>query len=131
VTISVLSGVAFFLLFGALVILTLSGALSAMVINGQNQRTIRRQNEMQYQIWVQQQAAPQVAVVDPPQLPYSDPAPAMQLPQSSSFVPAVPRPNERLVMSCVEFVTALFDDNGTPNPRRILGPHTKRPGQIQ
>lgn len=62
VTVSVLSGVAFFFLFGALVLLTLSGTLTAIVTNGQNQKTIQQRDALPYRY--AQDAQKSIQVVD-------------------------------------------------------------------
>lgn len=123
VTISVLSGVTFFLLFGALVILTLSGALPAMVINGQNQKTTRQLHRLQYTAQMEQ--AQRVTVVDHPQLPYEAPAP-MQLPSSPSFVPAVAPVEDNLRFMAAGFINELFDlETGEFHPKRVT-PNAKQ-----
>lgn len=125
VTISVLSGVTFFLLFGALVILTLSGALPAMVINGQNQQTTRQLHRLQYTAQMEQ--AQRVEVVRHPQLEYTQPTEPMQLPSSPSFVPAVPPADEQLKLRCYTFVRDLFDGGGEAPPQKNPGSTYEKP----
>lgn len=113
-TIAVVSGVIFFLVFGCVVILALTGTIKEVAINGQNQRTMREMYRLQYYA----QTAPRVSVVDPVQLPYSQPD-ALQLPDTPRFVPAVPRTPEAVKVDAASFIAQLFDSDGAPLPNKI------------
>jgi hypothetical protein len=125
VTVAVLSGVTFFVLFGSFVILTLSGTLTEIITNGQKQKTARQLHHLQY---VAQTEAARVEVLRPRQLEYTPPTHPLQLPDSPRFVPAVPSAGESLKVAAVGWVTQLFDTTtGRPLPDRI----TRNKGQIQ
>lgn len=121
VAMAFICGVSFFSLFGGMVIFVLSGQLASIVINHQNQRTVRIFNEMQYALY--DRSAPQIEVVEPAKL-------ADLRPSLPSFVPAVPKVGEHLKISTYEFVMGLYKD-GAPDPERILPEGSKRPGQVQ
>jgi len=121
-TIAVVSGVAFFLVFGCVVILALTGTIKEVSINGQNQRTLREMYRLQYYA----QTAPRVSVVDPLQIPYTEDAP-LQLPDTPRFVPAVPPTEDMVRVDAMNFIAQLFDRTGAPLPTKI----TPRKGQIQ
>lgn len=123
VTLSIVCGIGFFAVFGGFVISILSGQLTEMVINHQNQKTVRIFNKMQFELY--QQEAPQL-VTELPQLVAEVP----QMAQIPSFVPAVPKVGEHLKISTYEFVMGLYKD-GAPDPERILPEGSKRPGQVQ
>jgi hypothetical protein len=122
----VLSGVGFYGAIAGLLILWQPGALPFVLVNRQHEVTERRRDALQFK--AQMTFAPKMAVVDPVQLVST---PSATLTNSKHFVSAVPSADARLKLSCVEFVTTLFDDQGRPNPRRVLAAHTRRPGQIQ
>lgn len=124
-TVSVLSGVAFFLLFGTFVIVTLSGTMTAIVTNGQNQKTARMLYELQYDAQVQ---SLRVSVVDRPRLVRDPAAAPMQLPDTPRFVPAVPPTEQTVKLDAANFVSQLFDTRtGRPLPAKV----TPKAGQIQ
>lgn len=125
VTVSVLSGVGFYGAIAGLLVLWQPGALPYVLVNRQREVTERRRDEMQYKIHVASLPTSQVAVVDPLQLASAPPV------AGGRFVSAVPSIDARLKLAAYEFVTTLFDDEGRPNPRRILAAHTRRPGQVQ
>ncbi len=108
-TIAVVSGVIFFLVFGCVVILALTGTIKEVAINGQNQRTMREMYQLQYYA----QTAPRVSVVDPVQLPYSQPD-ALRLPDTPRFVPAVPPTEDMVRVDALNFIAQLFDRTGKP-----------------
>ncbi len=122
-TVAVVSGVAFFLVFGCVVILALTGTIKEVAINGQNQKTLREMHQLQYYAQVQ---PPRVQVVDPLQIPYTEPG-ALQLPDTPRFVPAVPPTEDMVRVDALNFVAQLFDRSGQPLPTKI----TPRKGQIQ
>lgn len=125
VTLSVLSGVTFFLVFGSLVMLTLSGTLTHIITNGQNNRTTRHMYDLQYDAEMEQL---RVTVADRPRLAYTPSAPPLQLPDSPTYVSAVPPANEVIKVAAASFITQLFDTStGRPLPTRI----TKNKQQIQ
>lgn len=128
VTVSVLSGVGFYGAIAGLLILWQPGALPFVLVNRQHEVTARRRDELQYKAQMAFAPAPRMSVVDPVQLVST---PRAALTEGTRFVPAIPGADARLKLSCVEFVTTLFDDDGSPNPRRILAAHTRRPGQVQ
>lgn len=128
VTVSVLSGVGFYGAIAGLLILWQPGALPFVLVNRQHEVTERRRDQLQFKAQMAFAPTPRMNVVDPVQLVSTPPA---ILTEGKRFVPAVPGADARLKLSCVEFVTTLFDDNGSPNPRRILAAHTRRPGQVQ
>jgi hypothetical protein len=121
-TVAVVSGVAFFLVFGCVVILALTGTIKEVAINGQNQKTLREMYRLQYYA----QTAPRVSVVDPLQIPYTEPG-ALQLPDTPRFVPAVPPTEDMVRVDALNFIAQLFDRSGQPLPTKI----TPRKGQIQ
>lgn len=125
-TTAALAGIFYFSVSTTAVLLTLSGTLTQVITNGQVQRTIRQLNTLRYAALEQ---APHAHLVDPLRLTSRPTTPTLALPPS--YVSAIPPADERLKLSCLEFVNALFLDNGTPNPKRILGRNTKRPGQVQ
>jgi hypothetical protein len=115
VTVSVLSGVAF---YGAI-----AGTLVAtpLILNHQDQVTIRRRDEMPYRYLPQPEA--RVGLVDPVRLPV-----AASLPDTPRFVPAVPRIQDNIKVAAAGWVTQLFDtSDGTPLPTKI----TRNKGQVQ
>lgn len=114
-------GTLFFSVFGGIVILVLSGQLGAMVINYQNQRTMRLHDERQFLLYQQ----PQVTVVEP--LRVEERSVVKGLP---NFVPAVPAVAEDVKLSSYGFVVGLFKD-GQTNPERVLPEGSKSPGQVQ
>lgn len=124
VTLAFLSGITFFIFFGGAVILVLSGQLAVMFLGYQREKTVRDFNMMQYQLY---QASPPrletVKAVEKQLLP--EPRPSLP-----SFIPAVPAVDERLKLSCYNFVLGLFKD-GTIDREKVLGEDTKKPGQIQ
>ena len=120
--VAVVSGVIFFLVFGCVVILALTGTIKEVAINGQNQKTLRQMHQLQYYA----QVTPRVSVVDPLQIPYSQPD-ALQLPDTPRFVPAVPPTEDMVRVDALNFVAQLFDRTGQPLPQKI----TPRKGQIQ
>lgn len=122
-TVSVLSGVTFFILFGSLVILTLSGSLTAIVTNGQNQKTTRIMHQLQYNAQMQTQ---QWTVADRPRLERRPSTDSLQLPESPRFVPAIPRATEELKAAAGGWVGQLFDPE-TGKATRI----TPNKGQVQ
>lgn len=121
VALAFICGVSFFTVFGGMVIFVLSGQLAAMVINYQNQKTVRMFNTMQFSLY--DRAVPQVELVQPDLLPEQ----AQSLPR---FVPAVPQADEQLKLSAYDFVLGLFN-NGQPDPERILPEGSNAPGQVQ
>ncbi len=125
-TVAVLSGVAYFIFSTGLTVLTLSGALPAMVISRQQEVTIRRRDEQLYSLQAAQLPPPQRwAVADTVQIPGTTPA---QLSQAPSFVPAIPRIADNIKVVAGSWVTQLFDtSNGKPLPNRI----TRNKGQVQ
>jgi len=118
VGLAVICGVGFFSLFGGMVILVLSGQLTEIVKNQQDQVTIRLHDERQFLLLRQE-----VKVAELPQL-------ATEVPQLPTFVPAVPTVADEVKLSCYDFVVSLFKD-GRPDPERILPEGSKRPGQVQ
>lgn len=124
VTMAFICGVGFFTVFGGMVIFILSGQMAAMIINHQNQRTVRMFNTMQFQLYAKD--APRIVEknVETPML--EDVRPSLP-----GFIPAVPLVSDQLKLSCYDFIVGLFGEDGAPNPEKILGEDSKRPGQIQ
>jgi hypothetical protein len=121
-TVAVLSGVAFFLFFGSLVILTLSGTLKEVITNGQNQRTTRMMLHLQYN----PTQYPSVTLVDPPRLPQTQPH---QLTYASTFVAPHDDSAER---EAAAWLLQLYQADGTPDPKKVLLASDKeRPGRIR
>lgn len=120
VAMAFMCGIGFFVVFGGFVILWLSGHLPAIIINAQNQKTMRLYHEQQFLLY---QAHPM-------QIEVAEPQPLAELPMTKSFVPAVPRVEETLKLSAYDFVAGLYKD-GAPDPERILPKEAKRPGQVQ
>ena len=119
-TIAVVSGVVFFLVFGCVVILALTGTIKDVAINGQNQRTLRQMHQLQYHA--------QITVERPVQTPYVLPTETpLQLPDTPRFVPAVPPTEDMVRVEALNFVAQLFDREGNALPTKI----TPRKGQIQ
>lgn len=123
VALAFICGVSFFTLFGGMVIFILSGQLAAMVINHQNQRTVRMFNEMQFELY--SKPAPLIEVEDVEQPRLEDLGPSLP-----KFVPAVPKVDDQLKLSAYDFVLKLFKE-GQPDPEKILPKDSKSPGQIQ
>lgn len=118
--VGVVSGVAFFLVFGCVVILALTGTIKEVAINGQNQRTLRQMHQLQYHA--------QITVERPAQGVYTLPVESpLQLPDTPRFVPAVPPTQDMVRVDAMNFVAQLFDREGQPLPQKI----TPRKGQIQ
>jgi hypothetical protein len=118
--VGVVSGVVFFLVFGCVVILALTGTIKDVAINGQNQKTLRQMHQLQYHA--------QITVERPVQGVYSLPVDApLQLPDTPCFVPAVPPTEDMVRVDAMNFVAQLFDRQGQPLPQKI----TPRKGQIQ
>jgi len=118
--VGVLSGVAFFLVFGCVVILALTGTIKDVAINGQNQRTLRQMHQLQYYAQVTVERPIQGAYVLPTETP-------LQLPDTPRFVPAVPPTEDMVRVDALNFVAQLFDREGNALPTKI----TPRKGQIQ
>lgn len=117
VTVSVLSGVAFYAAIAGTLVAT------PLILNHQDQVTIRRRDELPYLYMPQEQAQRRVALVDPLQIP-SGPS----LPATPSYVPAVARAKDELKVAAAGWVTQLFDgETGRPLSNRI----TKNKGNIQ
>lgn len=115
VTVSVLSGVAFYGTVAGILVMT------PLILNHQDNVTIRRRDELPYRYMPQH--TPHIGLVDPVRLP--EPAP---LPQSPRFIPAVPYAKEGLKASAIGWVTQLFDpDTGEILPNKI----TRNKGQVQ
>jgi hypothetical protein len=120
-TVAVLSGVTFFLFFGSLVILTLSGTLKEVITNGQNNRTQRMMLRLQYDHATQ----PAIKLADPLPLPYTPPA---QLTYASTFVSPVDDSAER---EAAAWLLALYTEQGDPHPRKVnLSDKKERPGRV-
>lgn len=117
------SGVTFFFLFGALVILTLSGTLKEVWMNGQNNRTQRQLHRLQYNLT----NAPAMTLVEPPRLPLHSPPAQPQL--SSTFVAPVDDGAQR---EAAAWLLQLYQADGTPDPKKVLLASDKeRPGRIR
>lgn len=115
VTVSVLSGVAFYGTVAGILVMT------PLILNHQDNVTIRRRDELPYRYMPQH--TPHIGIVDPVRLP--EPAP---LPQSQRFIPAVPATRESLKATAAGWITQLFDpDDGTPLASKI----TRNKGQVQ
>jgi hypothetical protein len=121
-TVAILSGVVFFLLFGSLVILTLSGTLKDVITNGQNNRTQRMMLRLQYDHATQ----PAITLVEPPRLAQTPPA---QLTYASTFVSPVDDSAER---EAAAWLLQLYGSDGQPDPKKVLLQSDKeRPGRIR
>jgi hypothetical protein len=121
-TVAVLSGVTFFLFFGSLVILTLSGTLKEVITNGQNNRTQRMMLRLQYDHATQ----PAITLVEPPRLAQTPPA---QLTYASTFVSPVDDSAER---EAAAWLLQLYGSDGQPDPKKVLLQSDKeRPGRIR
>lgn len=117
VTVSVLSGVAFYAAIAGTLVAT------PLILNHQDQVTIRRRDELPYLYMPQQQPQRRVTLVDPMQIGSSPPTPAMP-----SYVPAVARAKDELKVAAAGWVSQLFDgETGRPLPNRI----TRAKGNIQ
>lgn len=109
VTVALLSGVTFFLTFGTLVLLTLSGTLSHIVVNGQQQKTLRARDRLAFEA-TQPLSAPSLSVVPPQQLA-ADPLPAL---------PTFVAPTEDGVhREAVGWLLALYGADGLPDPAKV------------
>ncbi len=97
-----------------------SETLRDVAIHRQDQITTRRYHVLQYRTLPALAAAPAPSV-DVPQIAYTPPASAVR------YVPAV---EPRTRAAALEWVWGLLDGHEL-NPRLVLGPDTKAPGQIQ
>lgn len=121
VTLAFLCGTLFLAFLVVLVVLSVSGQLAAIVINGQNERTKQEYNRMQYSLYMREPAQLEMGTL--PQLEES--------PQQRNFIPARPQADERIKVSAYEFINNLYLDE-VPDPERVLPKeHHSRPGQIQ
>lgn len=127
VTVSMLAGVGFYLVVAVLLIT--APFLTAIIIAWQREVTIRRYNALPYEM--AQDAQKSFQVVDQPRIGYKPTTPPLRLPESPRYVPAIPPADERLKLACYSFVRDLFDEEGRPIPKRILGGHTKSPSLVQ
>ena len=89
-------------------------------MHGQTERTTRRYHVLQYRTLPA--ALPAAAM---PQLDYTPPA------ETTPAVRYVPAVDPRTRAAALEWVWGLLDDNNQLSPSRVLGPHTKAPGQVQ
>lgn len=117
VTVSVLSGVAFYAAIAGTLVAT------PLILNHQDQVTIRRRDELPYLYMPQQEPQRRMSLVDPVQLPGSPSTPA-----TPSYVPAVARAKDELKVAAAGWVSQLFDgETGRPLPNRI----TRAKGNVQ
>src|SRR5262245_27061125 len=124
VTLAFVCGVSFFVLFGGLVILTLSGQLVRLIEIHQKERTVRLRDELHFSLY-EPVALPKVEVVPVMALPEPPTAP-----EGARFIPAVPLVEEHIKVSAYEFINNLYE-NGAINPKRVLPETSKSPNQIQ
>lgn len=118
VTTSVLSGVSFYGVIAAMLILWQPGALPYVLVSTLTswfrEVTERRRDEMQYKIHVSQ--APQVSLVDPRQ-GGSVPSALME---NSRFVPAIAPGDQSVEREAVAWVLQLYGKDGEPDPAKVL-----------
>lgn len=130
ITTSVLVGGAVYGLVAILLIVFQPGGLPWIIVNGQNQKTLRLNHAQEHKVHMTL-AQSQVSLVPPLHIPSARPAQPLALPQAPNYVSAVPPADERLKLGSYQFVRALFDDEGKPIPKRILAEHTRSPGLVQ
>lgn len=130
-TVATVAGVAFFSLSTSLTLLTLSGSLTSMVTNGQNQRTTRRLHQLQHGARIQQ--LERVGATDYPRLPYTNPVQeTMQLPENTRFVPPHAEVDEGIHREALLWLASLYSADGTPDPKKVLMQSDKeRPGRVR
>lgn len=125
VTVAVLAGATFYLIVAGLLILFQPTALPWIIVNAQNQRTIRLRDKNQHREQMTFVNS-SVTIVPPLQLERRPPALPLALPEGPRYVSAVPRAEDDLKTAAVGFVTQLFNVNtGKPRPNRIT-PHKKQ-----
>lgn len=123
VTASMLAGVGFYLVVAVLLIT--APFLTAIIIAWQREVTIRRYNALPYEM--AQDAQKSFQVVDQPRIGYEPTTAPLRLPETPSFVPAVPRISDNTKIDAANFINHLFDGDGRPLPSKI----TRNKGQIQ
>lgn len=117
VTVSVLSGVAFYAAIAGTLVAT------PLILNHQDQVTLRRRDELPYLYMPQEQPQRRVSLIDPMQIGSS--TPTLSAP---SYVPAIARAKDELKVAAAGWVSQLFDgETGRPLPNRI----TRAKGNIQ
>ncbi len=130
VTVSVLSGVAFYGAVAGLLILWQPGALPYVIVSRQQEVTIRRRDEQLYSLQAAQLPPPQRwTVADPVQIPSTPPA---QLPAASSFVSAHAEPDDGVRREASAWLLQLYGADGSPDPKKVLMKSEKeRPGRVR
>lgn len=135
VTLALICGLTFFTLFGGMVIVVLSGQLTAIIVNHQKERRLRIRDQLHFSLYQPVLPAP----IMTPQLPEVgdtmgergeinyDP---LSYPPPPHFVPAVPAVGDNIKVSAYEFVNNLFVD-GSIDSKRVLPEGSRSPGQIQ
>lgn len=109
-TVAVISGAVFFLFFGIFVVGARSGLFASVAMNGQNNKTVRHQAQLQY--WAQ------VQPVASWQIEHSQPA--QPLLGEGRFVPAVEDATRQVRLAAAGWAQQLFDDDGERN--RLITP---------
>lgn len=133
-TLAVLAGVGYFGVSTTVALLTLSGTLTHVLINRQQQVTVRRLHQLQFK--QVSEPPPSMAVVDLPQLPrtpHADPLPPPGLPAAKSFVaPSAGEVSEAARREAAAWVLQLYASNGEPDPNKVLlQSGRERPGRIR
>lgn len=122
-TIAALSGIVYFSMSTSLTLLTLSGSLSQMVTNHQQQVTMRRLHQLQFH------AQPsRLRVVEGLQSPYTE---SMQLAENTRFV-APHDADEGARREAAAWILQLYGADGQPDPKKVLMQSDKeRPGRVR
>lgn len=127
--VAVLSGVGYFSLSTTMALLTLSGSLTHIVTNGQNQKTIQKRDAQQYAV---QMAYVTPALVEHPQLANTPSARPMAALQGANFVPAHVEPDDSARREAAAWLLQLYAQDGSPDPKKVLMKSEKeRPGRIR
>ena len=130
VTVSVLSGAFYFFASTGFVVTVLSGALPAIIINGQNQKTLLKRDELPYKY------NPTWKVVEPLQIPATLPTEGLQtpiaLPTTRNFVPAQTEADDGARREAVAFILQLYNKEGNPDPAKVLmATDNEKPGRLR
>jgi hypothetical protein len=123
VTVSVLAGVGVY--GGMATLLIVTPHAKDIAIAHMKEVTIRQNNLHPYEMQEKQLTA---HVIDPVRIPSPQPVAPVRLPDSTSYVPAVPRTQPTVKLDAANYINQLFDSNtGQPIPTKI----TPNVGQIQ
>jgi hypothetical protein len=127
--VAIVSGGLYFGLITMGALLVLSGTLAQVLVNRQEQITLRRYHELQYKIMVERPTA-LPDTVDPLQLP-STPS-AEQLPGPLGGTTFVPAEDMTTARDAMLWAVSLYGSDGSPDPSKVhLTSDKERPGRLR